>query len=268
MEQPGSMKDVVSNINSYISSDPGVLTYLQGPLYLHNGGRPPHWAVRSAAAIALLFKVGAIALALLAVVLLSYLGIMMSWGLAFGLPWTLAYFYFIWICPAHQLSMGIRKLKPYRMLWWVASTGLHCVLLVLVLTSYTTFSSNYLHVDHVSLVKPLVFLCLVLGILLVFEVLVIYAFFLVYVEKSRLDAETSQFSQQFSLSSEERTSSSPPPTYSEVVQEQTENEDPDGDDEHEENSEDHSQTSSQPPKYEDLFKNLQDSHQNEDASSH
>ena len=47
-------------------------------------------------------------LGLVSVVLLSYLGIMMSWGLAFGLPWTLAYFYFIWICPAHQLTMGIR----------------------------------------------------------------------------------------------------------------------------------------------------------------
>jgi len=264
MEQPGSMKDVVSNINSYISSDPGVLTYLQGPLYLHNGGRPPHWAVRSAAAIALLFKVGAIALALLAVVLLSYLGIMMSWGLAFGLPWTLAYFYFIWICPAHQLSMGIRKLKPYRMLWWVASTGLHAILLILVITSYTTFSSNYLHVEHASLVKPLVFLCLVLGILLIFEVLVIYAFFLVYVEKSRLDNGTSQFSQQFSLSTapRERTSNSPPPTYSDAVQEQTENEDTGEDNEHDENSEDESQRSSQPPKYEDLFRidnlNLQD----------
>ena len=53
-------------------------------------------------------KVGAIVLGLVSVVLLSYLGIMMSWGLAFGLPWTLAYFYFIWICPAHQLTMGIR----------------------------------------------------------------------------------------------------------------------------------------------------------------
>ena len=50
-------------------------------------------------------------LGLVSVVLLSYLGIMMSWGLAFGLPWTLAYFYFIWICPAHQLTMGIRSEK-------------------------------------------------------------------------------------------------------------------------------------------------------------
>jgi hypothetical protein len=53
-------------------------------------------------------QVGAILLGLVSVALLSYLGIMMSWGLAFGLPWCLAYFYFIWICPAHQLTMGIR----------------------------------------------------------------------------------------------------------------------------------------------------------------
>lgn len=150
-----SMKEVVTNINSYISSDPGVLTYLQGPLYTNSALREgaPHWAIRGAAAIALLFKVGAIALALLAVILLSYLGIMMSWGLAFGLPWTLAYFYFIWICPSHQLSMGIRKLKPYRMIWWMATTGVHCILLGLVCTSYISFSEDFLHVERRSLVK-------------------------------------------------------------------------------------------------------------------
>jgi len=98
-------KLVVGNVSSYLSTDPGVVTYLEGPLHTQ---QPPHWAIRSAAAIALLFKVGAIVLGLVSVVLLSYLGIMMSWGLAFGLPWTLAYFYFIWICPAHQLTMGIR----------------------------------------------------------------------------------------------------------------------------------------------------------------
>ena len=53
-------------------------------------------------------KVGSIAFAILSVLALTYLGIMISWGLAFGLPWILAYFYFIWICPAHQLTMGIR----------------------------------------------------------------------------------------------------------------------------------------------------------------
>ena len=53
-----------------------------------------------------------ICLAILAVLALSYLGIMISWGLAFGLPWILAYFYFVWICPAHQVSMGIRSQTP------------------------------------------------------------------------------------------------------------------------------------------------------------
>ena len=58
-------------------------------------------------------QVGSIAFAIMSVVALTYLGIMISWGLAFGLPWILAYFYFIWICPAHQLSMGIKKCKPH-----------------------------------------------------------------------------------------------------------------------------------------------------------
>jgi len=147
---PLSMKEMMGHLNSYISADPGVLTYLQGPLYT-NG--KPHWAVKGAAAIALLFKIGAIALAFLAVILLSYLGIMMSWGLAFGLPWTLAYFYFLWICPSHQLSMGIRKLKPFRMIWWLASTGVHCILLALVCTSYISFSEDFLHVHRRSFVR-------------------------------------------------------------------------------------------------------------------
>ena len=51
---PLSMKEMMGHLNSYISADPGVLTYLQGPLYT-NG--KPHWAVKGAAAIALLFKV-------------------------------------------------------------------------------------------------------------------------------------------------------------------------------------------------------------------
>ena len=71
-----------------------------------------HWAVKAATSIALLFKVGSIAFAILSVLALTYLGIMISWGLAFGLPWILAYFYFVWICPAHQVSMGIRSQTP------------------------------------------------------------------------------------------------------------------------------------------------------------
>merc|ERR1712110_946845 len=87
--------------------------------------------------IALLFKVGSIAFAILSVLALTYLGIMISWGLAFGLPWILAYFYFIWICPAHQVSMGIRKLKPHRMLWFVVSTLVHILISTVLLISWT-----------------------------------------------------------------------------------------------------------------------------------
>ena len=68
-------------------------------------------------------QVGAIVLGLVSVILLSYLGIMMSWGLAFGLPWTLAYFYFIWICPSHQLTMGIRSV--FQLL--IVNFCWHCV---------------------------------------------------------------------------------------------------------------------------------------------
>jgi len=211
-------KHVVGSLYTQISSDPGVITYLEGP---ECGDANPHWLVRSAASIALLFKVGAIAMAVISVVLLSYLGIMMSWGLAFGLPWTLAYFYFIWICPSHQLSMGIRKLKPYRMLWWVASTGVHILLILGILTSYTTFSPSYLHINDASLVRPIVFLSVILAVLTLFEVLVIYAIFLVQAEKRKLERETSGLSGVFvspsSCSLRSSRTSSPPPAYSEVA---------------------------------------------------
>jgi len=207
-------KLVVGNVSSYLSADPGVVTYLEGPLHTQ---QPPHWAVRSAAAIALLFKVGAIVLGLVSVVLLSYLGIMMSWGLAFGLPWTLAYFYFIWICPAHQLTMGIRKLKPYRMLWWVASTGFHIVLLAIGLASTTTISSSYLHIDHASHLKPVVFLSLILAILTIFEVLVIYAVILIFMEKNRLEAQPERTVFSDSIDASPERSSTPPPAYADLV---------------------------------------------------
>jgi len=204
-------QQVVGNIYNQIASDPGVVTYLEGP---ECGDANPHWAVRSAASIALLFKIGAIGLAALSVVLLSYLGIMMSWGLAFGLPWTLAYFYFIWICPSHQLSMGIRKLKPYRMLWWVAATAVHIILILGILASYTTFSTSYLHIDDAKLVKPVVFLSVILAILTLFEILVIYAIFLIKAEKQKLDSESSAFFMSLSPSSmSARSSSTPPPSY-------------------------------------------------------
>ena len=63
-----------------------------------------------------------------------------------------------------------RKLKPYRMLWWVASTGFHILLLSFGLASTTTISSSYLHIDQASHVKPVVFLSLILAILIIFEV--------------------------------------------------------------------------------------------------
>lgn len=221
-------KLVVGNVSSYLSSDPGVVTYLEGPIHAQN---PPHWAVRSAAAIALLFKIGAIVLGLISVVILSYLGIMMSWGLAFGLPWTLAYFYFIWICPAHQLTMGIRKLKPYRMLWWVASTGLHILVLALVLASTTSFSSYYFHIDDANLVKPVVFLSLILAILAIFEVLVLYAVFLIFMEKSRFESQPERTVFSDSTMPSPVRSSSPPPSYSDLI----------------------SSPEKSPPKYEDLI---------------
>ena len=57
------------------------------------------------------------------------------------------------------------------MLWWVASTGFHIVLLGIGLASTTTISSSYLHIDHASHLKPVVFLSLILAILTIFEVL-------------------------------------------------------------------------------------------------
>ena len=90
------------------------------------------------------------------------------------------------------------------MLWWVASTGFHIVLLAIGLASTTTISSSYLHIDHASHLKPVVFLSLILAILTIFEVLsrlflltdlllsqvlVIYAVILIFMEKNRLEAQ-------------------------------------------------------------------------------
>ena len=92
------------------------------------------------------------------------------------------------------------------MLWWVASTGFHIVLLGIGLASTTTISSSSLHIDHASHLKPVVFLSLILAILTIFEVLspllespfhtlfvsqvlVIYAVILIFMEKNRLDAQ-------------------------------------------------------------------------------
>ena len=112
-------------------------------------------------------QVGSILLAVMSVLALSYLGIMISWGLAFGLPWILAYFYFIWICPAHQLSMGIRKLKPHRMVWWVVSGCVHILLVSAMIVSATllhSFPSLHLQ-DNLSLLAAFLIM------LLLFEVL-------------------------------------------------------------------------------------------------
>ena len=45
---------MVGNLYTQISSDPGIITYLEGP---ECGDGNPHWAVRAAASIALLIKV-------------------------------------------------------------------------------------------------------------------------------------------------------------------------------------------------------------------
>ena len=105
------------------------------------------------------------------------------------------------------------------MLWWIASTGFHIVLLGIGLASTTTISSSYLHIDHASHLKPVVFLSLILAILTIFEVLgsripdtglllsqvlVIYAVVLIFMEKNRLEAqpERTVFSDSIDASSE------------------------------------------------------------------
>ena len=95
---------------------------------------------------------------------------MISWGLAFGLPWILAYFYFIWICPAHQLSMGIRKCKPHRMMWWLASTFLHIVPITVILTSYAILPKSLIDQEETNHERIVLTLSLILAILTFFEV--------------------------------------------------------------------------------------------------
>merc|ERR1719445_1610795 len=174
-----------------------------------------HWAVKAATSIALLFKVGSIAFAILAVLALSYLGIMISWGLAFGLPWILAYFYFVWICPAHQVSMGIRKLKPHRMLWFVVSTLVHILISSVLLVSWTvphSWPSLDLGGSH-QLTYGLC-LCLFLSLLLTFEVIVLHAIHIIWKERKRLQA--SDHNTCSLLDSLGNFVCSPPPSYQEV----------------------------------------------------
>jgi len=148
-----------------------------------------HWTVRATACIATFFKAISICLAILAVLALSYLGIMISWGLAFGLPWILAYFYFVWICPAHQVSMGIRKLKPHRMLWFVVSTLVHILISTVLLVSWTVpHSWPSLDFGGAHQLTYGLCLCLFLSLLLTFEVIVLHAILIIWRERKRLQA--------------------------------------------------------------------------------
>ena len=45
---------MVGSLYTQISSEPGIITYLEGP---ESGDGDPHWALRAAASIALLIKV-------------------------------------------------------------------------------------------------------------------------------------------------------------------------------------------------------------------
>jgi len=174
-----------------------------------------HWAVKAATSIALLFKVGSIAFAILSVLALTYLGIMISWGLAFGLPWILAYFYFIWICPAHQLSMGIRKCKPHRMMWWLASTFLHIVPITVILTSYAILPKSLIDQEEANHERIVLTLSLILAILTFFEITVIYATFIVQRERKRRENQEAEQSST-AIYNPRSTINSPPPSYSEV----------------------------------------------------
>jgi hypothetical protein len=76
------------------------------------------------------------------------------------------------------------------MLWWIAATGFHILLLAIGLASATTVTTSYLHIDHSAHLKPVVFLSLILAIMAIFEVIVIYAVFLIYLEKTRVESQS------------------------------------------------------------------------------
>ena len=63
-----------------------------------------------------------------------------------------------------------RKLKVYRMLWLVSSIGVHIVLLMTILASFTTFSSSYLHIHHASHTTPVIVLATITTVLSLFQV--------------------------------------------------------------------------------------------------
>lgn len=175
-----------------------------------------HPAVRTTAYIAMFFKVGSIALAVLSVLALSYLGIMISWGLAFGLPWILAYFYFIWICPSHQLSMGIRKLKPHRMLWFVVSSIVHIILAAILLVLYTLLPPSIppgLSIADDHQMNYIIGLASIIFILVSFQAVVIWAIFIIQRERRRVQANTSSLNSQ---TVPRYSQDIPPPSYEEV----------------------------------------------------
>ena len=58
------------------------------------------------------------------------------------------------------------------MLWMVSTTGVHIVLLLAILTSFTTFSPSYLHINHASHTTPVIVLATITAVLLLFQVLI------------------------------------------------------------------------------------------------
>jgi len=142
---------------------------------------------------------------------------MISWGLAFGLPWILAYFYFIWICPAHQLSMGIKKCKPHRMVWWAAATFLHIVPITVILTSYSLLPNSLIDQEETNHGRVVLTLSLILAILTLFEITVIYATYIVQRERKRRENLSDTEQSSTAIYNPRSTISSPPPSYSEVA---------------------------------------------------
>jgi len=101
----------------------------------------------------------------------------MSWAL---LPWALAYLYFMWWRPAHHLEQGLRKLDQTRMVLWMASTGFHVVPFLMCLFSSSPLTA-YLHL-RLGVTCTLMALP---SLLLISEVFVGYAYFVITTEKQR-----------------------------------------------------------------------------------
>ena len=56
------------------------------------------------------------------------------------------------------------------MLWLVSSIGVHIVLLLTPLTSFTTFSSSYLHIHQASHTTPVIVIATISTLLALFQV--------------------------------------------------------------------------------------------------